>query len=152
MESATFSRICATPWRARSRRCAEAGRHHHRSCTRRTGRHPVYENWTKIDNLASPLYYPAMLAEYRGGVVTAVRAIANAAQDAWCSTARAARTEPACWPWCSSRGGGDAGEIVADYLLTYDRMKHGTTPSVLATSSPPCANCSRSRDTTSRRR
>ena len=40
---------------------------------------PFYEHWTKIDNLASPLYFPAMLAEHPERLVAAVRAIANAA-------------------------------------------------------------------------
>ena len=85
---------------------------------------PFYENWTKIDNLASPLYYPAMLAEYPRRVVTAVRAIANAA--------------PGCVVFHCASGKDRTGllalvlltlaaatpeEIVADYLLTYDRMK-----------------------------
>src|SRR5271168_3232126 len=39
---------------------------------------PFYEHWTKIDNLASPLYFPAMLAEHPERLVAAVRAIANA--------------------------------------------------------------------------
>lgn len=40
---------------------------------------PFYEHWTKIDNLASPLYFPAMLAEHPERLVAVVRAIANAA-------------------------------------------------------------------------
>ena len=40
---------------------------------------PFYEHWTKIDNLASPLYFPAMLAEHPEPVIAAVRAIATAA-------------------------------------------------------------------------
>src|SRR5262245_65249640 len=35
---------------------------------------PFYEHWEKIDNLASPLYYPAMLAEHPEPAFTAVRA------------------------------------------------------------------------------
>lgn len=40
---------------------------------------PFYEHWKEIDNLASPLYFRAMLAEHPELVVAAVRAIANAA-------------------------------------------------------------------------
>jgi protein-tyrosine phosphatase len=40
---------------------------------------PFYAHWSELDGLASPLYYPAMLAEYPQRVVAAVRAIANAA-------------------------------------------------------------------------
>jgi len=40
---------------------------------------PFYEYWSEFDGLASPLYFPAMLAEYPQRVVSAVRAIANAA-------------------------------------------------------------------------
>jgi protein-tyrosine phosphatase len=85
---------------------------------------PFYEHWKKTDGLASPLYFPAMLAEYPERVVTAVRAIANAA--------------PGCVAFHCA-GGKDRtgllalvlltlaratpGEIIADYLLTYDRMK-----------------------------
>ncbi|MFE3174003.1 tyrosine-protein phosphatase [Amycolatopsis sp. NPDC059235] len=85
---------------------------------------PFYEKWKKIDNLASPLYFPAMLAEHPELVVTAVRAIANAA--------------PGCVVFHCSGGKDRTGllalvlltlaraapeEIIADYLLAYDRMK-----------------------------
>jgi protein-tyrosine phosphatase len=85
---------------------------------------PFYEHWQKIDNLGSPLYYPAMLAEHPELVVTAVRAIANAA--------------PGCVVFHCAGGkdrtglvalvllilaGATPDEIIADYLLTYDRMK-----------------------------
>jgi protein-tyrosine phosphatase len=85
---------------------------------------PFYEHWKKIDNLASPLYFPAMLAEHPQPVVTAVRAIANA--------------EPGCVVFHCAGGKDRTGlialvlltlaeappeEIIADYLLTYDRMK-----------------------------
>ncbi|HEY7593902.1 MAG TPA: tyrosine-protein phosphatase [Actinophytocola sp.] len=85
---------------------------------------PFYEHWQKIDSLASPLYFPAMLAEHPRPVVTAVRAIANAA--------------PGCVVFHCAGGKDRTGllalvlltlgeaapeEIIADYLLTYDRMK-----------------------------
>jgi hypothetical protein len=85
---------------------------------------PFYQHWQKIDNLASPLYYPAMLAEHPGPVVAAVRAVANAA--------------PGCVVFHCAGGKDRTGllalvlltlaeatpeEIIADYLLTYDRMR-----------------------------
>jgi len=85
---------------------------------------PFYEHRTKIDNLASPLYFPAMLAEHPERVVTAVRAVANAA--------------PGCVAFHCAGGKDRTGllalvlltlaeatpdEIIADYLLTYDRMQ-----------------------------
>lgn len=85
---------------------------------------PFYEHWEKIDNLASPLYYPAMLAEHPERVIAAVRAIADA--------------EPGCVVFHCASGKDRTGllalvlltlagaapeEIVADYLLSYERMK-----------------------------
>ncbi|MEY9859799.1 protein-tyrosine phosphatase [Catenulispora sp. GAS73] len=85
---------------------------------------PFYERWAKIDNLASPLYFPALLAEHPELVVVAVRAIADAA--------------PGCVVFHCAGGkdrigllalvlhvpaGATTEEIIADYLLTYDRMK-----------------------------
>jgi hypothetical protein len=85
---------------------------------------PFYEHWKRIDNLSSPLYFPAMLAEHPEPVVAAVRAIANA--------------EPGCVVFHCAGGKDRTGllalvlltlagaapeEIIADYLLTYDRMK-----------------------------
>lgn len=86
---------------------------------------PFYAHWQPIDNLASPLYYPAMLAEHPEPVVAALRAIAAA--------------EPGCVVFHCASGkdrtgllalvlltlaGATPDEIIADYLLTYDRMKH----------------------------
>ncbi len=85
---------------------------------------PFYEHWEKIDNLASPLYYPAMLAEQSERVIAAVRAISAAA--------------PGCVLFHCSGGKDRTGllalvlltvaeatpeEIVADYLLSYERMR-----------------------------
>jgi len=39
---------------------------------------PFHRRWSTIDNLASPLYYPAMLTTHPGPVVAAVRATAHA--------------------------------------------------------------------------
>ncbi len=85
---------------------------------------PFYEHWKEIDNLASPLYFPAMLAEHPERVIAAVRAIASAA--------------PGCVVFHCAGGKDRTGllalvlltlaeaspdEIIADYLLTYERMK-----------------------------
>lgn len=85
---------------------------------------PFYEHWKKVDSLASPLYFPAMLAEYPELVVAAVRAVANAA--------------PGCVVFHCAGGKDRTGllalvlltlaeatpdEIIDDYLLSYDRMK-----------------------------
>ncbi|WP_025616973.1 tyrosine-protein phosphatase [Salinispora cortesiana] len=85
---------------------------------------PFYAHWEKIDNLASPLYYPAMLAEQSERVTAAVRAISTAA--------------PGCVLFHCSGGKDRTGllalvlltlaeatpaEIVADYLLSFERMR-----------------------------
>jgi protein-tyrosine phosphatase len=85
---------------------------------------PFYERWTKIDHLATPLYFPALLAEHPEMVVAPVRAIADA--------------EPGCVVFHCASGkdrtgllalvlltlaGATPDEIVADYLLSYDRMR-----------------------------
>ena len=85
---------------------------------------PFHDHWAPIDNMASPMYLPALLAEYPERVVAAVRAIATA--------------EPGCVVFHCAGGkdrtglialvllvlaGAEPGEIVADYLLTFDRMK-----------------------------
>jgi protein-tyrosine phosphatase len=85
---------------------------------------PFYEHWKSIDNTASPLYFPAMLAEQPQPLITAVRAIATAA--------------PGCVVFHCAGGkdrtgllalvllafaGATSEEIIADYLLSYDRMK-----------------------------
>jgi protein-tyrosine phosphatase len=85
---------------------------------------PFHGHWTPIDNMATPLYLPAVLAEYPDRVVAAVKAIATA--------------EPGCVVVHCSGGkdrtglialvllalaDAEPGEIIADYLLTFDRMK-----------------------------
>ncbi|MFB9929994.1 tyrosine-protein phosphatase [Amycolatopsis halotolerans] len=85
---------------------------------------PFYEQWKKIDNLASPLYFPAILAEHPELVVTAVRAIANAAPGCvvfHCSGGKD-RTGLLALVLLTLAGAAPE-EIIADYLLTYDRMK-----------------------------
>jgi hypothetical protein len=85
---------------------------------------PFYERWMKIDNLASPLYFPAMLAEHPELVVAAVRAIANAAPGGvvfHCAGGKD-RTGLLALVLLVLAGAGPE-EITADYLLTFDRMK-----------------------------
>ncbi|GAA0233388.1 hypothetical protein GCM10009539_18390 [Cryptosporangium japonicum] len=55
---------------------------------------PFHDHWVAIDNLASPLYYPAMLAEHPEPVVAAVRAVATAAPGGVVIHCAGARTAP----------------------------------------------------------
>lgn len=85
---------------------------------------PFYEHWKNIDNLASPLYYPAMLAEHPERVVAAVRAIALAAAGCvvfHCASGKD-RTGLLALVLLTLAEAAPA-EIIADYLLSYDRMK-----------------------------
>ncbi|MET3803768.1 hypothetical protein ABIB25_000754 [Nakamurella sp. UYEF19] len=85
---------------------------------------PFHEYWTKIDNLSSPLYFPAMLTTHPEPLIAAVRTIA--------------RAEPGCIVFHCAGGkdrtgllalvllalaGATPEEIIADYLLTYERME-----------------------------
>ena len=86
---------------------------------------PFYERWKEIDRTASPLYFAAVLAEHPEPVISAVRAIARAA--------------PGCVAVHCAGGKDRTGlvtlvlltlaeaapeEIIADYLLSFDRLKH----------------------------
>jgi protein-tyrosine phosphatase len=85
---------------------------------------PFYEHWKKIDNLASPLYYPAQLAEHPERVIAAVRAIASAAPGCvvfHCASGKD-RTGLLALVLLTLAGAAPE-EIIADYLLSYDRMK-----------------------------
>jgi protein-tyrosine phosphatase len=85
---------------------------------------PFYERWEKIDNLASPLYFPAMLAEHPESVVTAVRAIANAAPGCVVFHCTGGKDRTGLLALVLlTLAGATPEEITADYLLTYDRMK-----------------------------
>jgi protein-tyrosine phosphatase len=85
---------------------------------------PFYEHWAEIDNLSSPLYFPAMLAEYPERVVAAVRAIANAAQGCVVFHCAGGKDRTGLLALVLlTLAGAATGEIIADYLLTYDRMK-----------------------------
>jgi protein-tyrosine phosphatase len=85
---------------------------------------PFYEHWKQIDNLASPLYYPAMLAEQPRLVVAAVRAIASAAPGCVVFHCAGGRDRTGLLALVLLALAGAAPEaIISDYLLTYDRMK-----------------------------
>ncbi|MBN6035591.1 tyrosine-protein phosphatase [Amycolatopsis sp. 195334CR] len=85
---------------------------------------PFYEHWVKVDGLGSPLHYPALLAEHPELVVAAVRAVATAAPGGvvfHCAGGKD-RTGLLALVLLALAGVAPA-EIVADYLLTYERMK-----------------------------
>jgi protein-tyrosine phosphatase len=85
---------------------------------------PFYEHWKTIDNLASPLYYPAMLAEQPQPVITAVRAIAAAAPGCVAFHCAGGKDRTGLLALVLlTLAGASPEDIIADYLLTYDRMK-----------------------------
>jgi hypothetical protein len=85
---------------------------------------PFYEHWSQVDNLSSPLYFPAQLAGHPQPIVAAVQGIANAAPG--CVVFHCAggkdRTGLLALVLLTLAGAAPE-EIIADYLLTYDRMK-----------------------------
>ena len=85
---------------------------------------PFYEHWAKIDNLSSPLYFQAMLAEHPQRLVAAVRAIANAAPGCVVFHCAAGKDRTGLLALVLlALAGAAPEEIIADYLLSYDRMK-----------------------------
>jgi protein-tyrosine phosphatase len=85
---------------------------------------PFYDRWTKIDNFGTPLHYPALLTEHPELMVNTLRAIIDA--------------KPGCVVFHCIGGKDRAGllalmllvvagatpeEIIADYLLTYERLR-----------------------------
>jgi protein-tyrosine phosphatase len=85
---------------------------------------PFYEHWSTIDSLASPLYFPAMLAEYPQRVVAAVRAIAAAAPGCVMIHCAGGKDRTGLLTVVLlTLAGAATQEIVADYLLSYGRMK-----------------------------
>jgi protein-tyrosine phosphatase len=85
---------------------------------------PFYEHWKRIDNLASPLYFPAMLAEQPQPVITAVRAIASAAPGCVAFHCAGGKDRTGLLALVLlTLAGATSEEIIADYLLAYDRMK-----------------------------
>ena len=85
---------------------------------------PFYEHWEKIDNLASPLYFPAMLAEHPERVIAAARAIASAAPGCVVFHCAGGKDRTGLLALVLlTLAGAAAEEIIADYLLSYERMK-----------------------------
>jgi protein-tyrosine phosphatase len=85
---------------------------------------PFYEHWKKIDSFASPLYFPAMLAEHPEPVVTAVRTIANATPGCVVFHCAGGKDRTGLLALVLlTLAGAAPDEIIADYLLSYDRMK-----------------------------
>jgi protein-tyrosine phosphatase len=85
---------------------------------------PFYEKWKEIDHLASPLYFPAMLAEHPQPVIAAVRAVANAAPGCVVFHCAGGKDRTGLLALVLlTLAGATPEEIIADYLLSYDRMK-----------------------------
>lgn len=85
---------------------------------------PFYQHWEKIDNLASPLYMPAMLAEHPEYIIAAVRAIANAAPGCVLFHCAGGKDRTGLLSLVLLRlAAATPEEIIADYLLSYHRLK-----------------------------
>jgi protein-tyrosine phosphatase len=85
---------------------------------------PFYEKWKEIDHLASPLYFPAMLAEHPQPVIAAVRAVGNAAPGCVVFHCAGGKDRTGLLALVLlTLAGATPEEIIADYLLSYDRMK-----------------------------
>ena len=85
---------------------------------------PFYDYWSQVDGLASPLYFPAMLGDYPQRVVAAVRAIATAEPGGVVFHCAGGKDRTGLLALVLlTLAGATADEIIADYLLTYDRMK-----------------------------
>ena len=73
----------------------------------------------------SPLYYPAMLAEHPERVLGAVRAIASAAPGCVVFHCSGGKDRTGLFALVLlTLAGAAPEEIIADYLLTYDRRPH----------------------------
>lgn len=85
---------------------------------------PFYEHWREIDNLASPLYFPALLAEHPEPVVAAVRAVATAGPGCVVFHCAGGKDRTGLLALVLlTLAGATTEEIIADYRLTYPRMK-----------------------------
>jgi protein-tyrosine phosphatase len=85
---------------------------------------PFHEHWSAIDNLASPLYFPAMLAEHPQPVLAAVREIANAAPGCVAIHCASGKDRTGLLSLVLlTFAGATPDEIIADYLLSFERMK-----------------------------
>jgi hypothetical protein len=83
-----------------------------------------HERWIPIDNMATPLYLGPLLAEHPGPVVAAARAIAEAAPGCvvfHCASGKD-RTGVLAMVLLAVAGAA-TDEIVADYVLTFERLK-----------------------------
>lgn len=84
---------------------------------------PFYERWQGIDHLATPLHYPALLAEHPEPVVAVVRAIADAPPGCVVIHCAGGKDRTGLIALVLlTLAGATPDEIIADYLLTYDRM------------------------------
>lgn len=85
---------------------------------------PFYEHWNKIDKLGSPLHYSALLEQHPELVVTAVRAVANAGPGCVVFHCAGGKDRTGLLALVLlALAGAQPDEIIADYLLTYGRMK-----------------------------
>jgi protein-tyrosine phosphatase len=85
---------------------------------------PFYEHWSTTDYLATPLHYPALLAEYPELVVAAVRAIATAAPGCVVFHCASGKDRTGLLSLVLlALAGATPDEIIADYLVTYERMR-----------------------------
>ena len=85
---------------------------------------PFYEHWHAVDRLATPLYFPALLAEHPRLVVEAARAVANAAPGCVAIHCASGKDRTGLVALVLlALAGATPDEIAADYLLTFARMK-----------------------------
>ncbi|MCR3721023.1 MULTISPECIES: tyrosine-protein phosphatase [Prauserella salsuginis group] len=85
---------------------------------------PFHDRWQRIDGLASPLHYTAMLDEHPHAVVAAVRAVATAAPGGVAIHCAAGKDRTGLVTLVLlAFAGATADEICADYLLSYGRLQ-----------------------------
>lgn len=85
---------------------------------------PFHEHWMRIDKLSTPLYYRALLAEHPELVIAAVRAIATAVPGCVVFHCAGGKDRTGLLALVLlTLGGASTDEIIADYLLTYERMR-----------------------------
>ncbi|WP_194924961.1 tyrosine-protein phosphatase [Catenulispora pinisilvae] len=83
-----------------------------------------HDRWAPIDNLATPLYLPALLAEYPDRVIAAVQAIATAAPGCVVFHCAGGKDRSGLIALVLlAAAGAHPDEIIADYLLTFDRFR-----------------------------
>ncbi|GAA1953874.1 tyrosine-protein phosphatase [Catenulispora subtropica] len=85
---------------------------------------PFHDHWQPIDNLATPLYFPALLAEHPERIAAAVKLIADAAPGGVVFHCASGKDRTGLLALALlAFAGAEPDEIVADYLLTFERMK-----------------------------